>query len=107
MMTNRGETIRDRSVVTEVLLKVVTAPEPFNAALGIDYPLFAGVKGVAIATNFNPHGGLGGPGMEHIAAGTGYHRVEEVRVSISFHFSPSISLNLEGSGFSFQARNWM
>jgi hypothetical protein len=94
-------------VVRGLLLKVIAAPEPFNAALGIHYPLFAGVEGVAIAANFNPHGGLGGPGMEHVAAGAGHHCVEELRVSFSFHFSPSISLNLEISEFSFQARNRM
>ena len=72
-------------------MKVVTTPEPFDAALGVNYPLFAGVEGVAIAAHFYAHGRLGGPGMEHVAAGAGYHRVEELWVGISFHYAPATS----------------
>ena len=73
------------------LLKVITAPEPFDAALGIDYPLLTGIKRVTIAAHFYPHSGLGGPGVEHIATGAGYHRVEELRMRISLHYSPLTS----------------
>ena len=92
MTPNRKDELeRDRRGWVKRLLKVITTPEPFNAALGINYPLFAGVDGVAIAAHFDPHSGLGGAGVEYVAAGAGYHRVEELRMGISFHYSPLTS----------------
>ena len=70
------------------LLKVIAAPHPFDASLGIDDPLFARVEGVAIAAHLNAERRLGGPGVEYVATGAGHRGVIKMGVNICFHFLP-------------------
>ena len=55
------------------LLQIETPPQPLDSALGVHYPLLARVKRMALTANLDPEGGLGAPGMKHVAAGAGHN----------------------------------
>ena len=65
--------------------ETVTALHPFDTTLGVNHPLFAGVEGVAFATQLHPHSGFGGSGVEHVTAGAGHDRVIKLGVDVCFH----------------------
>ncbi len=76
-------------------MQVVAPPHPFDTALGVNHALFAGVKGVALAAQLHAHGGLGGAGMEHVAAGAGYDGMIKLWVDVCFHNWIPVNLDLK------------
>jgi hypothetical protein len=68
-----------------MLLHIVSPPHSFNTALAVHYALLSGVEGVTLAAHFNTKGGLGGPGLEDIAAGARHCGIVELGMDLCFH----------------------
>ena len=54
------------------LTEVIAPAQAFNAALGVNDPLFARIEGMAFAAQLNSDGRFGATGLENISAGTRY-----------------------------------
>ena len=50
--------------------------ELVHAPSGVDDPVLARKERVALGTDVDPHSRLGGRGLEHVPAGTGYRRLD-------------------------------
>jgi hypothetical protein len=70
-----------------LLLKIVSAAQPLDSALGVHDALFARVEGVAFAAQFHPHTRFSSPGVEHVSARTGYYGVVKFGMNIGLHRS--------------------
>ena len=72
------------------LLQIIAAAHPLDAALGVHNPLLTRVEGVAFATHLYAQRGLGGPGVEYVATGTGHRGIIKVGVNFFFHYLPVV-----------------
>ena len=70
--------------------------ELVHAAGGVHELLLAGVKWMAGVANTDDHGGLGGAGLDHVAAGATDFRVHIFRMNISFHKRPETISRTDG-----------
>lgn len=81
-----GKSFRKYQSRGKRLTEVIAPAHTFDAALGVNDPLFSSVEGMALAANFDSHSGLGPACVEHVAAGAGYCRFDEFGVDICFHY---------------------
>jgi hypothetical protein len=58
--------------------------------LGVYYALLTGVKGMALATDFNPQTGLGGPSLESVATGASYRGGIKLGMNFCLHTLPLV-----------------
>ncbi len=68
-----------------MLTEAVATLHPFNTALGVHHPLFAGIEGVALTAHLNTNCWPGSAGLKHVPARAGNRGVVKIRVDFFFH----------------------